>query len=134
LSYWAEYTLYATPAVGDTDGDGDAEVVIGGHNPDNPNQGMLFAWTGHPVDARPSWPTWRQNVRHTGLLMFDTLPPTNPTSLSSPSHTRAVWLIPGRCRPPGRAPPTTGRGCRLFDRWDSAPNTLPDEVLDLPAE
>lgn len=65
LTYWARYSLYSSPAVGDLDADGDAEVVIIGHNPDNPNQGMLFAWTGHTNGDKP-WPMFHRDAQHTG--------------------------------------------------------------------
>lgn len=65
LTYGAGYTVYASPAVGDLDDDGDVEVVIGGHNPANPNQGMLSAWTGHSKGEQP-WPMFHRDAYHTG--------------------------------------------------------------------
>ncbi len=83
LSYYAEYSLYASPAIGDLDGNGDAEVVIGGHNPANPNQGMIFAWTGHHVQPSPSWPTWRHDEYHTGNILSEVAPPAPPPHLDN---------------------------------------------------
>jgi len=94
---------------------------------------MLFVWTGHHVDEWSSWPTWRHDVLHTGFL--DTLPPTNPTGLSSPSHTPGVWSTSRQVQVvwSGAADDRSGvAGYSVV--WDSAPNTLPDTVLDLPAE
>jgi hypothetical protein len=89
LSYWAQWTVYASPAVGDLDGDGDAEVVIPGHNPANPNQGMIFAWTGHPMRTMPSWGTWRHDEYHTGNVPFEFIPPSNLTYVFLPRVTRS---------------------------------------------
>ena len=51
----------------DLDADGDLEIVIGGHNPDNPNQGMLFAWTGHRPAQRPDWLEAKGNLELAAL-------------------------------------------------------------------
>ncbi|MBN1138755.1 MAG: FG-GAP repeat protein [Anaerolineae bacterium] len=135
VSFWAQYSIYGTPAVGDLDGDGDAEVVIGGQNPGNPKQGMISVWTGQSVDGQPSWPTWHHDVRHTGFLLFDILPPTNPTSLSSPSHTPGAWSTSRQVQAvwSGAADDKSGvAGYSVV--WDTAPGTLPDTVVDLPVE
>ena len=135
LTYYARYTLNATPAVADLDGDGDAEVVIGGHNPDNTNQGMLFVWTGHAVDDHASWPTFHQNERHTGLYVFDPYPPTNPTSLSSPSHSLSTWSANNHVQVLWSGAGDQGSGVAGYSiAWDTSPGTLPDKVLDLPAD
>jgi hypothetical protein len=67
LTYWARYSLFASPAVGDLDADGDTEVVIAGYNPDDPDkeQGMIFAWTGHN-DGHQPWPMFHRDAQHTG--------------------------------------------------------------------
>jgi hypothetical protein len=134
LSYYARYSLYATPAVGDLDGDGNAEVVIPGHNPDNPNQGMIFAWTGHSLEQGAPWPTWRYDERHTGYPSYETIPPTNPTSLSSPSHKPGVRSTSNRVKVVWSGASDQGSGVAGYSVvWDTSPNTLPDTILDLGA-
>lgn len=134
LTYYATYSLYATPAVGDLDGDGDAEVVIGGRSPDDPNQGRILAWTGHPADEHASWPTFHQNERHTGFYTFDPYPPTNPTSLSSPSHDVGSWSTNNHVQVVWSGAADQGSGVAGYSiAWDTSAGTLPDTVLDLPA-
>ncbi len=135
LTYYAEYSLYASPAIGDLDGDGDAEVVIPGHNPANPNQGMIFAWTGHSVQKAPPWATWRHDEYHTGNEVFETIPPTNPTSLSSSSHTAQVWSTSNQIQVAWSGAYDEGSGLAGFSIvWDTATDTLPDTVQDLDAD
>jgi hypothetical protein len=135
LTYWAQWTLYASPAVGDLDGDGDAEIVIPGHNPSNPNQGMIFAWTGHSVEAAPDWPMWRHDDHHTGNKYFETIPPTNPTSLSSPSHTVGAWSTSNQVQVVWSGAQDQGSGLQGYSiAWDKSADTLPDAIQDLSAD
>jgi hypothetical protein len=134
VTYWARYTLYASPAVEDLDGDGDAEVVIPGHNPANPVQGMIFAWTGHPAEHWSFWPTWRHDTLHTGNLRFESTPPTNPTNLTSPTHTPGVLCTANRIQVTWSGANDVGSGVAGYSIvWDTTPSTLPDTILDLPA-
>ncbi len=134
LSYYVEYSLYASPAVGDLDGDGDVEIVIGGHNPANPNQGMIFAWTGHSKRMPSPWATWRHDEYHTGNHVFELIPPSNPTSLSSPSHTPGTWSSSNTIQVSWSGAQDAESGLGGYSVvWDTSPTTLPDTTLDLGA-
>jgi hypothetical protein len=133
-TYYARNMLYATPAVADLDGDGDAEIVIAGHNPGNPTQGMIFAWTGHSVDHSSPWPTWRHDERHTGSEFFEIDPPTNPTKLRSPTHTTGVKSTSNQVTVVWSGAADEGSGVGGYSViWDTSRKTLPDTTFDLGA-
>lgn len=77
LALYTAKTVKATPAVGDIDGNGTLEVVIGGGNVYSNNRGMLYAWTGFagrlgsPPGGQAAysapWPMFRANAQHSGV-------------------------------------------------------------------
>jgi hypothetical protein len=88
LSLWGWWTLKSTPAVGDVDGDGDLEVVIGGGHAYATGgagvRGMLYAWTnfqaaglaspgGTQADYSAPWPMFRGGARRDGQFPLPSL-------------------------------------------------------------
>ena len=70
LTFWARYSVYGTPAVGDLSGDGGLEVVVGGG--DDPTDqtvvpGMLYAWQPERASATASWPMFNRDPAHTSF-------------------------------------------------------------------
>ncbi len=76
----ANFTLNSSPAIGDIDGDGDVELVIGGANSGG-SSGMIYAWDfSGSADGKMPWPAFRQNQFNHGV---SPLPPylfAEPTS------------------------------------------------------
>jgi hypothetical protein len=89
-SLFAWGTVKSTPVVGDIDGDGDPEVVIGGaHISGPPGRGLLYAWSdfstiSSPAGMQPAfsapWPSFRNNP----------MPPGSPTPPEPPEPTDPV--------------------------------------------
>jgi len=133
LTYWTNYSVFGSPAVGDLDGNGQVEVVVGGaQDTNNPNRGRLYAWTGHKNGSRP-WPMFHHDAAHTGR--FDTVPPMNPSGfLSNPaplSASRFVgpisvqWTVPGFDADSGLSGYATA--------WDRNATTSPGAAINLSA-
>jgi hypothetical protein len=82
LTYWTDWLVYTTPALGDIDGDGKVEVVIAGSSY-NDEYAKIYAWEpGTSVGAVP-WPMFRQNRFNTGNATIPVLT-ASATSISIP--------------------------------------------------
>ncbi|MBN1922336.1 MAG: VCBS repeat-containing protein [Anaerolineae bacterium] len=65
LSYWTEWSVLGTPAIGDIDSDGKVEVIQGGSTK-NGEYGRLFVWEPGASTGTMPWPLFRQNRFNTG--------------------------------------------------------------------
>ncbi len=134
LTYWAEYSLFSSAAVGDIDGDGKVEVAIaGGYSQSRPNEGRLYVWEpGRAVGALP-WPMFRHDAYHTGNACFSPQPPTAPTGYNATPAANA-WSNDNTVQVSWTG--TTHSSCRIAGyslAWDGAPTTLPDTTRDTAA-
>lgn len=76
----ANFTLNSSPAIGDVDGDGDVELVIGGANSGG-SSGMIYAWDfSGSVNGKMSWPAFRQNQFNHGVSPLPPYLSAAPTS------------------------------------------------------
>lgn len=70
-SYLTDYTLGAVPAVGDVDGDGRAELVMGGASRDG-KQGVVYVWdlgTTSAVQPMAEWPMYKRDETRSSATM-----------------------------------------------------------------
>ncbi|MCU0491772.1 MAG: FG-GAP-like repeat-containing protein [Chloroflexaceae bacterium] len=105
-SLFAWGTLESTPAVGDINGDGKLDMVIGGIHVFNEggNRGMLYAWTdfagrinspaGNKKAFSAPWPMFRGNPQHTGSVADPRIVSNiaSITSLTSTQRSRQFQL------------------------------------------
>ena len=94
---WPKFTggwIFATPAAGDADGDGDLEVTT------LTREGFGFMWdTDRPAcGTNDEWWTSRHDEWNTGAYGTDSRPPGTPTQLGanpSGSQIELTWKAPG---------------------------------------
>ena len=82
-TYYTKYTLNASPAVADLDGNGKVEVVIAGGYDSNGQHGGIYVWTNHANGARP-WPMFHRDAAHTGTI------PLPPHQVVAPNQLLAL--------------------------------------------
>jgi hypothetical protein len=102
LLCWPKFTggwIFATPAIGDTDGDGSLNVTT------LTREGHAFAWAtnrpacGDATGSNNEWWTSRHDEWNTGAYGTDTRPPGTPLNLHfgtvTPHVVNLVWNNPG---------------------------------------
>lgn len=63
------WTMWGSPAIGDTDGDNRLDVWIGGGNYENAASGYLWHFeSSQSGQGRLPWPMFQQNPQHTGVV------------------------------------------------------------------
>jgi len=130
LTYLVNYSAYGSPAVGNLNGSGPAEVVVGAHDPNDASRGAIYAWTGHTGTAAP-WPQFHHDLQHSGNFCFTPHPPTNPTTIASDPPVGG-WTNDNTIHVTwSGASSDSACGIRGYSiQWSNAPDTIPDRIVD----
>jgi hypothetical protein len=80
LTFWATWSVFGTPAVGDLTGDGSLEVVVGGGDGSD-DDGKLYVWQPTGSGTSLPWPMFRHDHFHTGLYAIPPELSVAPTSI-----------------------------------------------------
>jgi hypothetical protein len=122
--------VYGPPIVGDVDNDGKLEIVMAGAD-DGAIQGGVFIMdvNGNASSAMP-WPMFMHDARRTGNFNYyeDSIPPQNPTSLTSSSHSTGAWSNDNQVQMnwSGASDDESGLAGYYY-LWDNAPTTSVDQ-------
>ncbi|NLS77003.1 MAG: hypothetical protein GXY76_07065 [Chloroflexi bacterium] len=74
---------------------------------------------------------WAGSAVHVGPFWIDTVPPTNPATLSSPSHTAGAWSATNVIQASWSAGADGLGGIGGYSLvWDNLPTTLPDTITE----
>jgi hypothetical protein len=95
-------------------------------------------WTLPPGDGVKTVYVWFQDrvgntnvTPFTGQITLDTVPPTNPTAVTSSSHTLSVWSKDRTIDMTWSGATDDRSGVYGYSiKWDRLPNTLPDTTSD----
>ena len=96
LTYWADWTLDATPTVTDVDADGKLELVAGGGENTTPSGGnaMVYIWkfpNSRASDSQKDWPTFKHTPDRAGIMA----PVPNNDAVVA-RHTIPAQVVPGQ--------------------------------------
>ncbi len=95
-TYWADWTLDATPTIADVDADGKLELIVGGGENTTPNGGnaMVYIWefpNSRASDSLKDWPTFKRTADRASIMA-----PVPNNDAAVARHTIPDQMIPGQ--------------------------------------
>ena len=110
----------------------DATVDTTGTSATSTSLGDGNSWYFH-IRTGDNAGNWTSEAVHQGPYQIDTHPPTNPTSIWSPSHEPSVWSDDSTVEITwSGADDWNGIGIAGYSvEWNTFPDTLPDDTIDV---